>query len=107
MGGQLTLEIPKKIFVHRTPVNMSNGFRGLSEIVREEHRKNPRGGDLFVFLNKKRTYIKVLTYASGGWVLLAKKLENGTFSTIVTKKSLLGERELQMVVDATIQEILK
>ena len=41
--------------------------------------KDPLSGALFVFCNKRRNRLKILWWERGGYLLLAKRLERGTF----------------------------
>lgn len=43
-------------------------------------RRQPTSGEVFVFLNRSRTHIKLLHWENGGFVLYYKRLEQGTFS---------------------------
>jgi len=42
-------------------------------------RGDPRGTSLYVFLNRRRTRVKVLFYDQTGHCLLYKRLDRGTF----------------------------
>lgn len=44
--------------------------------------KDPFSGHLFLFINRKRTSIKCLYYDGTGFVIIAKRLEQGLFSRI-------------------------
>lgn len=44
--------------------------------------KDPFSGHLFLFVNRRRTSCKCLYYDGTGFVILAKRLEKGTFSRI-------------------------
>jgi len=44
--------------------------------------KDPFSGHLFLFVNRRRTSCKCLYYDGTGFVILAKRLERGTFSRI-------------------------
>ena len=59
---------------------MRKSFDGLSGLVSSELGRNPTGGEVFIFLNRSRTFIKLLHWERGGYVLYYKRLEKGTFS---------------------------
>jgi len=59
---------------------MRKSFNGLSGLVRDELGRNPAGGEVFIFLNRRRTLLKLLHWESGGFVLYYKRLEEGTFA---------------------------
>lgn len=59
---------------------MRKSFDGLSGLVCNELGRDPASGDVFIFLNRSRTFIKLLHWESGGFVLYYKRLEKGTFT---------------------------
>lgn len=59
---------------------MRNGFDGLAGIVRNHLKKDPISGDLFIFLNKTRTHIKILYWDGDGFALFYKRLERGRYA---------------------------
>jgi len=65
---------------YRQPCDMRKSFSGLSGLVRNELNKEPASGDVFVFLNRTRTHIKLLHWERGGFVLYYKRLEKGSFT---------------------------
>lgn len=58
---------------------MSNGIEGLCGIVRYCGLV-PTNGDVYVFINKCRTLIKLLHWERGGYVIYYKRLEQGRLS---------------------------
>lgn len=59
---------------------MRKSFDGLCGLISGELGRNATSGEVFVFLNRKRTHMKLLHWQSGGFVLYYKRLEKGTFS---------------------------
>lgn len=68
-----------KIYVYEDAVSMSKSFAGLSEIVSQKMHKKPDSEDLYVFVNKKRDYLKILFWYKNGSCIFAKKLPVGIF----------------------------
>ena len=62
-----------------TLIDMRKGFNGLSGLVRNYLNQDPTTGDVFVFLNKPRTHLKLLYWDGDGFVIFYKRLERGTF----------------------------
>lgn len=75
----LTIPASTKIYLASQPVDMRKGFNGLSAIVAETWKKDPFGGQLFVFLGKRRDRVKVLYWDQNGFALYYKRLEKGRF----------------------------
>lgn len=65
---------------YRQPCDMRKSFNGLSGLVRNELGQEPSNGDVFVFLNRNRTHLKLLHWERGGFVLYYKRLEKGSFT---------------------------
>lgn len=67
------------------PCDMRKTFNGLGGLVRNELGREPASGDVFIFLNRRRTHVKLLHWERGGFVLYHKRLERGTFSPPVAR----------------------
>jgi transposase len=75
----ITLGPSQRYFLHRAPTDMRKSFDGLCGVVRRELGKNPLSGDVFVFVNRRRTHVKLLVWDRNGFTLVYKRLEAGTF----------------------------
>jgi len=82
-------------------IDMRNGFDGLAGIVRNHLEKDPVSGDVFVFLNKNRTHIKLLFWDGDGFALYYKRLERGRYSltTSCNPTKELKREELLMLLE--------
>lgn len=69
----------QRYYLYRHPADMRKSFDGLCGLVRRELRRDPTSGDVFVFLNRRRTHVKLLVWDRTGFVLYYKRLEKGTF----------------------------
>jgi transposase len=82
---------------------MRKGFNGLSGLVNNELDRNVLSGDVFIFVNRRRTLIKLLVWDKSGFVIYYKRLEQGTFKFPTSSgesKSLELEREdLLMILE--------
>lgn len=74
-----TLSSELKFHLYNQPTDMRKSFDGLSGIVQNHLESNPRGGDVFIFINKTHNKVKLLHWQGGGFVLYYKRLEEGTF----------------------------
>jgi transposase len=59
---------------------MRKQFDGLVSIVRNELGEDPLSGSLYVFINRRRNYVKLVFWDRTGFCLFAKRLERGRFS---------------------------
>ena len=83
--GNLHLDPPvSRYFWYRPPADLRKGADGLSGLVRGAMVRDPLSGDVFVFVNRLRTLVKVLRWDGTGFVLLSKRLEAGTFPLPLT-----------------------
>lgn len=76
----LSLSPATRIFVALEPLDLRRGFNGLSTWVQTVLQQEPTSGHWFVFMNKRRNRLKILTYDGSGLWLLTKRLEAGTFA---------------------------
>jgi len=70
----------RRIWLCTSPTDMRRSFDGLSGQVRQSMGEDPSHGDWFVFINRRRTQLKVLAYEEGGYCLWSKRLEQGQFA---------------------------
>ena len=59
---------------------MRRSFDGLSAMVRNHMGADPTGGHWFVFVNRRRTLLKVLAFDGDSYWIWAKRLEAGQFA---------------------------
>lgn len=74
--------VPRSVRVYfaTQPANLRRSFEGLSNEVREVLRHDPLAGHVFVFLNRRKNQVKLLVYTRGGFTIVHKRLERGTFT---------------------------
>lgn len=80
------------------PIDLRNGYDGLSAIVASKLRRDPLSGDCYLFTNRTRTRAKVLLWDGTGLVIYQKRLEQGRFAA-------LWQRERGGVVELTMSEL--
>jgi transposase len=69
-----------RIYVSTTPANLRKSFEGLSNEVRSLLSLDPVSGHVFLFLNRRRTQVKMLLFTRGGFTIVHKRLERGRFT---------------------------
>lgn len=80
---------------------MRKSFDGLCGLISSELGRNATSGEVFVFLNKRRTHMKLLHWQNGGFVLYYKRLEKGTFTAPAPgdKKQNISWTDLVLMVE--------
>ncbi len=75
-----SLNSSNQYFLYQGYCDMRKSFNGLCGLVVSELRREVTSGQVFIFLNRQRTHIKLLHWEHGGFVLYYKRLEQGSFS---------------------------
>jgi transposase len=68
-----------KIMLAVEPVDFRKGIDGLARLCKTVIKSDPFSGCLFVFLNRGRTSMKILTYDGQGFWMCQKRLSEGKF----------------------------
>jgi transposase len=68
-----------RVFLYGAPVDMRNSFDGLYALARHGLQQDPLNGQLFAFVNRRATQMRVLYWDRSGWCVWAKRLEAGRF----------------------------
>jgi len=68
-----------RVWIATGRTDMRRGMNGLALQVQEGLKRDPHGGDLFVFRGRRGDLIKVLWHDGLGMSLYAKRLERGRF----------------------------
>jgi len=92
--------------------DMRKSFNGLSGLVQNKLGRNPTGGDVFIFINKRKDKIKLLHWQGSSFILYYKRLEEGTFELPRYDSSVgsisLDYPQLVMIIDGlSIKNIQK
>lgn len=68
-----------RVHLYGQPVDMRKSFDGLYALTRQELKQDPLSGELFAFINRRATQLKVLYFDRSGFCLWSKRLESGRF----------------------------
>lgn len=71
-----------KVYVATQPVSLRKSFDGLSNEARVALQQDPLSGHLFVFINRRKNQVKLLMWTRGGFTIVHKRLEKGTFASL-------------------------
>lgn len=69
-----------KVYFATQPANLRRSFDGLSNEVRTALLGDPLSGHVFVFLNRRKNQVKLICWTRGGFTIVHKRLERGTFA---------------------------
>lgn len=90
-------------FFYLESTDMRKGFDSLSGIVTEKMRLNPLSNNVYVFVNRRRTQIKLLKWEGDGFSLYYKRLEKGHFELQVAENNSshigISRQQLQMIFE--------
>jgi transposase len=68
-----------RILIAVAPADFRKGIDGFVALCRQALGQDPRSGTRFVFTNRSRTMVRVLTYDGTGFWLMTKRLSKGRF----------------------------
>lgn len=68
-----------RVHLYGYPCDMRKSFPGLHALTRQGLRADPLNGDLFVFVSRRATQMKVLYFDRSGFCIWSKQLEAGRF----------------------------
>jgi transposase len=90
------------IFLYDQVVDMRKGFEGLGHLVECAYPGQLLSGALFLFLNRRRNLIKILSFEGDGFVIWYKRLEKGTFSSCFSGEKKLSRAQFLMLLEGVV-----
>ena len=90
-----------RIWLYTQPVDMRKSFDGLSALVVSQLQDDPASGQLFVFINQRKTHLKILYFDGAGFCIWFKRLEQGQFNYRASgaDKKILSWAHLKLLLD--------
>lgn len=88
----LNVSVDRRIYLCLQPTDMRCSFDGLAARVRSQLLADPGNGSWYVFINRRRTQLKLLAFEPSGYCVWSKRLEQGQFATIGSR----GEAKLAL-----------
>jgi transposase len=71
-----------RVFAYGRPADLRKGYDGLYGFVTTAMGHDVLGGDLFLFVNRRRDACKVLAWDGTGLCIFQKRLERGRFAVL-------------------------
>jgi len=106
----LSLHDNRRYFLYRVATDMRKSFDGLSGLVNHEMKQQVLGGDVFIFINKRRNQVKLLCWEKDGLAVYHKRLEKGTFELPATGNgpvTTLTALQLRLIMDGIQLQSIK
>ena len=98
----LALSNRYRYFLYYGKTDFRKGFDGLSGLVRNDMGLDPTDGEIYVFVNRRRNQLKLLTFEADGFCLYHKKLVEGTFEMplydAATQSAVISEEQLSLIL---------
>jgi Transposase and inactivated derivatives len=79
MSSILHLTDRRQYHLYRKETDMRKGFDSLCGIVQSQLGKQVMSGDVFIFINRPRTHVKLLLWEHDGFTIVYRRLEKGSF----------------------------
>jgi transposase len=93
----LSLASTVRVFVARGATDMRRSFDRLAADVETVLRQDPFSGHVFCFFSRRRDRVKLLVWERGGFWLLYKRLEQGTFAPV--DRAEMSPRDLYLLLE--------
>lgn len=90
-----------QVWLAAEPASLRKSIDGLCAEIERRFTLDPMSGHVFVFVNRDRTGVKLLTWSAGGFVLTYKRLERGRFQVPVIRgdRALLSGAQLAALLE--------
>jgi transposase len=90
-------------YLYSGHTDMRKAFDGLSGLVKSQMSLDALSGSVFIFLNRRRTHIKLLLWEGDGFSIYYKRLEKGTFElpaagAVKSSTIMMDARQLQLIL---------
>jgi len=98
----LALYDNRRYFLYGVATDMRKSFDGLSGLVKQEMKQHVLGGDVFIFINRRRNQVKLVSWDKDGLAVYHKRLEKGTFELPVAETDAvvtLTALQLRLILD--------
>lgn len=73
-------ESTTKVWLYPLPTDMRKSFNGLAALVKNTLKENSLSGDLFIFVNRRLTLMKMLYFDRNGYCIWYKNLSRVPFN---------------------------
>lgn len=82
----IPLSSTTRYYLYEGHTDMRKGFDSLSGLIRNSMEADPMSGAVYIFMNRRRTHMKLLLWDRTGYIMYWKRLEAGTFEIPKTQQ---------------------
>jgi len=102
----LSLTAATRMYLYRAPCDMRKSFDSLCGLIRSELGADPLSGSLFVFVNRRRSMVKLLYWDRDGLAIWYKRLERGGFTppVLCPGANQMDRRQLSMMLEGVVPQ---
>lgn len=95
----MVFERSRRYYLYDQPTDMRKSFHTLGALVKNQMGLNVLSGSAYLFINRRKTHLKVLLWEGDGFSIYFKRLEQGTFEHLVDlEKYELSYDQLQLLL---------
>lgn len=93
-----------RIWAFPQPADLRKGYNGLYGLVTQGLGRDPLSGELFLFVNRRRSSCKLLYWDGTGLCIFMKRLERGRFADVWRAEGVLEltASELSLFVEGCV-----
>jgi transposase len=110
MLTMLQLHPQVQYYLYSYPVDIRKGLHGLYGLIYGSQSAGVVSGSVYIFLNRRRTQIKLFTWEGDGFALYHKRLEKGSFEQPVIRNEntvKLSMHQLQCILQGVVMGSVK
>lgn len=103
----LQLSAHTAILLATQPQDFRKGIDGFVALIRDTFKHNPKADIRFIFINRKRTMIRILAFDGNGYWLMTKRLSSGKFTDWPSSKVAIAPMlaiQLRTLLSGAIQD---
>lgn len=108
------ISLPSSVqyYLHRHPADMRKGPDRLCGLIRDYMGKDPLGGSIFIFINRRGDQLKLLHWEGDGFAIYCKRLQEGCFEmpaihTTATSITLTSDELMMMLRGIVLRSVKK
>jgi transposase len=93
-----------RVFVYRSEIDMRCGFERLHSFCVHQMSAVMDQGHVYMFFGKNRRRLKIIFYDGSGLVLIAKRIERGSFMSLLDLlgRSEVTQEELKLIMHGSV-----